>query len=77
MGLDVRKIIREEIINVLKEDEGYVELISMDPNFKEGWKLIEEAWNEWKLGPATQPYMIEPAKKDLATYIIRLLKQLK
>jgi len=76
--LDLRKIIREEIISVLKEDEndGFVELIVMDPNFDEGWKLIEKAWNDWKLGPATQPQMIGPAKNDLVKYIIRLLKQL-
>jgi len=69
----LKKIIREELNKVLKEGEGYVELISMDPNFEKGMTLIHKAWSDWVNGPETERTMITPAKKDLANYVSQII----
>lgn len=49
------------------ETGGYVE--SMGPNFDRGVNLLIKAWEEWKMGPMTEPGMIEFAKKDVLNYL--------
>jgi len=70
---DLKQLIREEFKAYLNEsNDGYVELIIMDPDFEKGWALIKQAWQEWKTGPATEPSMIRPAKQDLVKYLTQL-----
>jgi len=54
-------------------NDGYVELIIMDPNFEKGMKLINKAWSDWVNGPETTHTMINPAKKDLAEYVSKII----
>jgi len=49
------------------ETGGYVE--SMGPLFDKGVNLLIKAWEEWKMGPMTEPGMIEFAKKDVLEYL--------
>ena len=49
------------------ETGGYVE--SMGPIFDKGVNLLIKAWEEWKMGPMTEPGMIEFAKKDVLGYL--------
>ena len=49
------------------ETGGYVE--SMGPLFDKGVNLLIKAWEEWKMGPMTEPGMIEFAKKDVLNYL--------
>ena len=49
------------------ETGGYVE--SMGPLFDKGVNLLIKAWEEWKMGPMTEPGMIEFAKKDVLSYL--------
>jgi len=49
------------------ETGGYVE--SMGPKLDKGVNFLIEAWEEWKMGPMTEPGMIEHAKKDLLSYL--------
>ena len=49
------------------ETGGYVE--SMGPLFDKGVNLLIRAWEEWKMGPMTEPGMIEFAKKDVLEYL--------
>jgi hypothetical protein len=71
----LNKIIREEL-KTLKEgnlNDGYVELIEMDPNFEKGMTLIHKAWSDWVYGPETKHTMITPAKKELANYVSQII----
>lgn len=49
------------------ETGGYVE--SMGPLFDKGVNFLIKAWEEWKMGPMTEPGMIEFAKKDVLDYL--------
>ena len=49
------------------ETGGYVE--SMGPLFDRGVNMLINAWEEWKMGPMTEPGMIEFAKKDVLSYL--------
>ena len=49
------------------ETGGYVE--SMGPMFDKGVNFLIRAWEEWKMGPMTEPGMIEFAKKDVISYL--------
>ena len=49
------------------ETGGYVE--SMGPLFDKGVNMLIKAWEEWKMGPMTEPGMVEFAKKDVLTYL--------
>ena len=49
------------------ETGGYVE--SMGPMFDKGVNMLIKAWAEWKMGPMTEPGMIEFAKKDVLSYL--------
>jgi len=49
------------------ETGGYVE--SMGPLFDKGVNMLIKAWEEWKMGPMTEPGMIEFAKKDVLEYL--------
>ena len=49
------------------ETGGYVE--SMGPLFDRGVNMLIKAWEEWKMGPMTEPGMIEFAKKDVLSYL--------
>ena len=49
------------------ETGGYVE--SMGPKFDKGVNFLIKAWEEWKMGPMTEPGMIEFAKKDILGYL--------
>ena len=49
------------------ETGGYVE--SMGPLFDKGVNLLIKAWEEWKMGPMTEPGMVEFAKKDVLNYL--------
>ena len=49
------------------ETGGYVE--SMGPKFDKGVNFLIKAWEEWKMGPMTEPGMIEFAKKDILDYL--------
>ena len=49
------------------ETGGYVE--SMGPLFDKGVNFLIKAWEEWKMGPMTEPGMIEFAKKDILSYL--------
>ena len=49
------------------ETGGYVE--SMGPLFDKGVNLLIKAWEEWKMGPMTEPGMVEFAKKDVLKYL--------
>ena len=49
------------------ETGGYVE--SMGPLFDKGVNMLIKAWEEWKMGPMTEPGMIEFAKRDVLDYL--------
>ena len=49
------------------ETGGYVE--SMGPLFDKGVNFLIKAWEEWKMGPMTEPGMVEFAKKDVLNYL--------
>jgi hypothetical protein len=49
------------------ETGGYVE--SMGPLFDKGVNFLIKAWEEWKMGPMTEPGMVEFAKKDVLSYL--------
>ena len=63
-----KKLIKEEMHG------GYLELLEMNPNFEEGVANLLEAWNEWKEGPMTEPYMVEEAKQDVLAYLSSMMK---
>jgi hypothetical protein len=46
---------------------GYVE--SMGPIFDKAVNMLIKAWEEWKMGPMTEPGMIEFAKQDVLEYL--------
>jgi len=52
---------------------GYLELLEMNPDFEEGVSLVLTAWNEWKEGPMTEPYMVEEAKQDILAYLSSMM----
>ena len=49
------------------ETGGYVE--SMGPLFDKGVNFLIKAWEEWKMGPMTEPGMVPHAKKDVLNYL--------
>jgi hypothetical protein len=53
---------------------GYLELFEMNPNFEEGVSMLLAAWDEWKEGPMTEPYMVEEAKQDVLAYLSSMMK---
>ena len=63
-----KKTIKEEMHG------GYLELFEMNPAFEEGVANLLEAWNEWKEGPMTEPYMVEEAKQDVLAYLSSMMK---
>ncbi len=46
---------------------GYVE--SMGPEFEKGINSLIDAWEEWKMGPMTEPGMVPYAKLDILKYL--------
>ena len=61
---------------------GYLELLEMNQDFEDGVSLIKDgvslvltAWNEWKEGDMTEPYMVEEAKHDVLTYLSRIIDE--
>ena len=52
---------------------GYLELFEMNPAFEEGVSLVLTAWDEWKEGPETEPYMVEEAKQDVLAYLSSMM----
>jgi len=52
---------------------GYLELFEMNPAFEEGVASLLEAWNEWKQGDMTEPYMVEEAKQDILAYLSSMM----
>ena len=52
---------------------GYLELLEMNPSFDEGVAKILEAWNEWKEGDMTEPFMVEEAKEDVLAYLSSMM----
>ena len=63
-----KKTIKEEMHG------GYLELFEMNPNFEEGVSMLLTAWDEWKEGPMTEPYMVEEAKQDVLAYLSSMMK---
>jgi hypothetical protein len=53
---------------------GYLELLEMNPAFEEGVANLLQAWNEWKEGDMTEPYMIEEAKQDVLAYLSSMME---
>lgn len=52
---------------------GYLELLEMNPAFDEGVASLLQAWNEWKEGDMTEPYMVEEAKQDVLAYLSSMM----
>lgn len=52
---------------------GYLELLEMNPAFDEGVAKVLEAWNEWKEGDMTEPFMVEEAKEDVLAYLSSMM----
>lgn len=52
---------------------GYLELLEMNPAFDEGVAKVLQAWNEWKEGDETEPYMVEEAKQDVLAYLSSMM----
>ena len=52
---------------------GYLELLEMNPAFDEGVAKVLEAWNEWKEGDMTEPYMVEEDKQDVLAYLSSMM----
>ena len=63
-----KKTIKEEMHG------GYLELFEMNPAFEEGVSMLLTAWDEWKEGPMTEPYMVEEAKHDILAYLSSMMK---
>ena len=59
----------------LKEEMhgGYLELLEMNPAFDEGVASLLQAWNDWKEGDETEPYMVEEAKQDVLAYLSSMM----
>ena len=59
----------------LKEEMhgGYLELLEMNPAFDEGVASLLQAWNDWKEGDMTEPYMVEEAKQDVLAYLSSMM----
>ena len=53
---------------------GYLELFEMDPNFEKAIELLDQAWEQWKNGPATEPEDIQMAREDMLAYLSNMLK---
>jgi len=62
-----KKTIKEEMHG------GYLELLEMNPAFEEGVANLLQAWNEWKEGDMTEPYMVEEAKQDVLAYLSSMM----
>ena len=62
-----KKTIKEEMHG------GYLELFEMNPAFEEGVSMLLTAWDEWKEGPMTEPYMVEEAKQDVLAYLSSMM----
>ena len=60
----------------LKEEMhgGYLELLEMNPNFKNGARLLLNAWFEWKAGEMTEPEMIDEARQDILAYLSSMMR---
>jgi hypothetical protein len=82
-GITEEDILREadEIVAAYAEKKtlneemhgGYLELLEMNPAFEEGVANLLQAWNEWKEGDMTEPYMIEEAKQDVLAYLSSMM----
>lgn len=46
---------------------GYIDMLG--PDFEDGVKMVEKAWNVWKAGDLTEPGMIDHAKQDIMTHM--------
>jgi hypothetical protein len=58
----------------IKINEEYVEI--MDPvRMANAMGEIQQAWEQWKNGPMTEPNMIKPAQKELKGWLDRWFKQ--
>jgi hypothetical protein len=83
-GITEEDILREadEIVAAYAEKKtlneemhgGYLELFEMNPAFEEGVSMLLTAWDEWKEGPMTEPYMVEEAKHDILAYLSSMMK---
>jgi len=60
----------------LKEEMhgGYLELLEMNPDFKNGARLLLNAWFEWKAGEMTEPEMIDEARQDILAYLSSMMR---
>jgi len=56
-----KQTIKEEMIG------GYIDLLG--PDFEDGVKMVEKAWNVWKAGELTEPGMIDHARQDIMTHM--------
>jgi hypothetical protein len=57
----------------LNEGNGYIE--AMNPSdLQEAIDKLVSVWTEWKNGPATESRDINPARKELLSYIEKSLK---
>ena len=54
----------------LKEE--YIEVMY---ELEEGLEEIQESWEDWKNGPATEKHHIKPAKAELIKYCIKWLNK--
>lgn len=61
--------IKEESLN-----EEYIELIS-GYGMDDALEQLEDAWLEWKNGPATERQHIKPAQKEMIWYVTKWLKK--
>ena len=67
-NFDLKKYLAEGKLQENEYDtDGYVE--SMGPEFEDGVNMLIRAWEDWKMGPSTEPDMIPYAKKDILNYL--------
>ena len=59
----------DKSVNEVSDDlaGGYVE--AMGPRFEKAINMLINAWEEWKMGPMTEPGMVEHAKRDIVDYV--------
>jgi hypothetical protein len=62
----------KEVTGAINEE--YVETI-MDEKADDALFAIEDAWQRWKNGPATEYSDLKPAKKELIEYITTYLRK--
>jgi len=56
-------------------ESGYIELISMDSDYRNGLDDLVTSWETWKNGPATEKHDIRPAQKEFMNAVNSFLKK--